>query len=81
MLSESLSNAFQRTDLENNGIIYRWNLNNVPDAVTQILFLNDLILHEMSPEGGGRVCKVRPDKRKRAQGLVVVFSNPSEGSR
>lgn len=78
MLSESLSNAFQRTDLENNGIIYRWNLNNVPDAVTQILFLNNLILHEMS---SGRVCKVRPDKRKRAQGLVVVFSNPSEGSR
>jgi hypothetical protein len=77
MLPELLSNCFQSTELPNSGIIYRWNLNCVPDAVTQIMFLHDLIQYEM---GRGRACKIRQDKRKRAQGLVVVFSNPTGSS-
>jgi hypothetical protein len=54
-------------------LIYRWDLNSVPDPVTQILYMSEIIQFEM---GRSRDVKIRLDKRKRAQGLLVIFSNP-----
>jgi hypothetical protein len=73
MFTETISSCFQASLLENEGIIYRWNLNLVPDPVTQILYLSELIQDEMNK---GRQVKIRMDKRKRAAGLYVLFSNP-----
>lgn len=77
MLLQHLANCFTATQLPNDGLIYRWNLNNVPEPVSQILYMSELIQHEMS---NSREIKIRPDKRKRAQGLLVIFSNPPKSA-
>lgn len=77
MLLQHLANCFTAAQLPNDGLIYRWNLNNVPEPVSQILYMSELIQYEMSKS---REIKIRPDKRKRAQGLLVIFSNPSKSA-
>lgn len=77
MLPQYLTNCFTAAQLPNDGLIYRWNLNNVPEPVSQILYMSEVIQHEMALS---REIKIRPDKRKRAQGLLVIFSNPPKTS-
>ena len=63
---------FEQTKISENSTSFRWNLNKVPKGCDQILLLANLIQNFKSQ---GKDIKLRPDKRKRAKGLIVVFVN------
>lgn len=52
--------------------IYKWNLNKVPNGCDQILILAKLIT---ACKREKKSVELRPDKRKRAKGLLVIFAN------
>jgi hypothetical protein len=52
--------------------VYKWNLNKIPSGCDQILALAELITACKNQE---KTVKLRPDKRKRAKGLLVIFAN------
>jgi hypothetical protein len=69
---ESFHSYFQKTKINENTYFYKWDLNKVPRGYNQILLLADLIKYE---KNNGYHIKIKPDKRKRAQGLPVLFIN------
>ncbi len=66
------NNFFEKTIVSETCISFRWNLNKVPKGCDQILLLAQLITAHSSED---KEIKLRPDKRKRAKGLIVVFVN------
>ena len=71
-LNKSFHDFFQKTQINENAYFYKWDLNKVPKGYNQILLLADLIRYE---KNNGYHIKIKPDKRKRAQGLPVLFIN------
>lgn len=63
---------FEKTIISDTCYSFRWNLNKVPKGCDQILLLAQLITANSSEN---KEIKLRPDKRKRAKGLIVVFVN------
>lgn len=63
---------FEKIKISNTTISFRWDLNKVPTGCDQILLLAQLInqFKNLNKE-----IKLRPDKRKRAKGLIVIFIN------
>jgi hypothetical protein len=63
---------FEEIKVSDTSVSYRWNLNKVPKGCDQIILLSNLIQHFKNQN---KDIKLRPDKRKRAKGLIVVFIN------
>ncbi len=63
---------FEKTNISDTSISYRWNLNKVPKGCDQIVLLAKLIQRFRDED---KDVRLRPDKRKRAKGLIVVFIN------
>lgn len=66
---------FEKATVSEKTISYRWDLNKVPKGCDQILLLAQLI---KTYKEQGKYIKLRPDTRKRAKGLIVVFVNDEE---
>ena len=65
-------NHFDQIKISDTCISYRWNLNDIPNGCDQIILLAQLI---QNYKDQGKEIKLRPDQRKRAKGLIVVFIN------
>ena len=66
---------FEKTIISETSVSYRWDLNKVPTGCEQITLLAELINHYKNE---GKLIKLRPDTRKRAKGLIVVFINDKD---
>ena len=71
-LSLDYKNYFDQIEISDTCTSYRWNLNKVPNGCNQIILLAQLI---QTYKDQGKEIKLRPDQRKRAKGLIVVFIN------
>lgn len=65
-------NYFEEIKISDTTISFRWDLNKVPTGCDQILLLAQLINNYKQK---GKEIKLRPDRRKRAKGLIVIFVN------
>jgi len=72
---KNLSEVFLCKNLQNNSKLYYFNLNEILSPVDAVLHLSNLIKREQS---NNKIVNIRFDKRKRAAGLFVLFSNDSE---
>jgi hypothetical protein len=63
---------FIKQSISEHSVVFKWNLNTIPKGVNQILLLADLI---RGCQEENKIVEIRPDKRKRAKGLVVIFAN------
>ena len=69
---EEIISFFLQKNISDEVTLYSFDLNKVPNKVNQIIYLSKLITEEQQK---GNVCYVKLDKRIRAKGLFVVFSN------
>ena len=71
MIEKKEFSNFYLTKIDENTLLYRWDLNNIPNGINQILLLADLIKY--CQENGYNPI-IKKDKRLRASGLLVVFA-------
>lgn len=69
---EEITSFFLCKKISDDVTLYSFDLNKVPNKVDQIIYLSTLITKEQEK---GNICYVKLDKRIRAKGLFVVFSN------
>jgi len=74
-VSLDYNDYFEKNVISETCFSFRWDLNKVPKGCDQIILLAQLISHYRSLN---KNIKLRPDKRKRAKGLLVVFVNEQE---
>lgn len=64
--------CFSKKQLSENSFLFCFDLNKVPNTSQQIIRLAELI---KILESQDYICSVKPDKRLRGSGLLVVFAN------
>jgi hypothetical protein len=63
---------FKKETINEGSWFFKWDLNKVPKDYTQVLILAELIKSQLNSKVE---INIKPDKRKRAKGLPVVFVN------
>lgn len=71
-MSLDYKDYFIKQAINETSVVFKWNLNAIPKGIDQILLLADLI---RGCQEENKAVEIRPDKRKRAKGLVVIFAN------